>query len=394
MTGGLDDAVRQRAYQLSLEAPDATPEENWDRARRDLVAELGVLYDTDDLRLQQLEMALTRIAANGEVVWRLRLARGELIEAAAPPNEPDRLPDDITGLLSGVIGDEAIAPAPSFVRDAGVARLHAMLGEQRHALLKHEAGVRIGTDPENLHKHRVAARRARAFLRATRDLTAPEWREPLNKGLRALGELSGPVRDLDVLIEYLDTKRPTLGDDDQPGVARLRTWLQTEREAHRKALLAGLASDEYRALVDALGARPQLAGEIESIPLDEIATRELRRLLKAIRKLADHPADAELHTLRITVKRARYAAELAGPGDAERDRFVAQARKLQTLLGDHQDAAVAEAQLRAAAAATGDPGAAFAAGLLAERQHARRARVTKQLPGAWRRLRKLQASGP
>jgi CHAD domain-containing protein len=392
MTGGLDDAVRQRAYQLSLEAPDATPEENWDRARRDLEAELGVLYDTNDLRLQQLEMALTRIAANGEVVWRLRLARGELIEAGAPPDDPDRLPDDITELLAGVIGDEAIAPAPSFVLDAGVARLHAMLGEQRRALLTHEAGVRIGTDPENLHKHRVAARRARAFLRATRDLTAPEWREPLNEGLRALGELTGPVRDLDVLIDYLDTQRPTLGDDDQAGVERLRAQLQAERETRREALLAGLASDEYRTLVDGLDAPPQLAEEIESIPLDDIATHEFRRLLKAIGKLDDHPADVALHALRITVKRARYAAELAGPGDAARNRFLEEARKLQKLLGDHQDAAVAEAQLRAAAA-TGEPGAAFASGLLAERQHARRARVTKQLPDAWRRLRKLQASG-
>jgi CHAD domain-containing protein len=392
MTGGLDDAVRQRAYQLSLEAPDATPEENWDRARRDLEAELGVLYDTNDLRLQQLEMALTRIAANGQVVWRLRLARGELIEAAAPPDDPDRLPDDITGLLSGVIGDEAIAPAPSFVLDAGVAHLHAMLGEQRRALLTHEAGVRIGTDPENLHKHRVAARRARAFLRATRLLTAPEWREPLNEGLRVLGKLTGPVRDLDVLIEYLDAARPTLGDDDQPGVERLRAQLQAEREAHREALLAGLASDEYRTLVEGLDAQPELAGKIDSIPLDDIAMRELRQLLKAIRRLDDHPADAELHALRITVKRARYAAELAGPGDAARDRFLELARKLQTLLGDHQDAAVAEARLRAAAA-TSDAGAAFAAGLLAERQQARRARVTKQLPEAWRRLRKLQASG-
>jgi CHAD domain-containing protein len=392
MTGGLDDAVRQRAYQLSLEAPDATPEENWDRARRELEAELGVLYDTNDLRLQ-LEMALTRIAANGEVVWRLRLARGELIEAPAPPDDPDRLPDDITGLLSGVIGDEAITPAPSFVLDAGVARLHAMLGEQRRALRTHEAGVRIGTDPENLHKHRVAARRARAFLRATRRLTAPEWREPLNEGLRALGELTGPVRDLDVLIEYLDTQRPTLGEDDQPGVERLRAQLQAERETRREALLAGLASDEYRTLVDGLDAPPQLAEEIESIPLDDIATHQFRRLLKAIRRLDDHPADAALHALRITAKRARYAAELAGPGDAARDRFLEEARKLQKLLGDHQDAAVAEAQLRAAAAATGDPGAAFAAGLLAERQDARRARVTKHLPDAWRRLRKLQASG-
>ena len=392
-TFGLDDdAIRQRAYELFLDAPDAAPEENWERARRDLEAELGVLYDTNDLRLQQVEMALTRVAANGHVVWRLRLARGELIEAAAAPDDPERLPDDIVGLVSGVIGDEAIAPAPSFRLDAGVLRLHAMLGEQRRALLRHEAGVRIGTDPENLHQHRVAARRARAFLRATRHLTSPGWREPLNERLRTLGTLTGPVRDFDVLIDYVDTEHPTLGDDDRPGFERLRAQLQAERDAYREALLVALAGDEYRTLVEGLDTPPQLAEGIESIPLDDIATGEFRQLLKAIRRLEDHAADAELHALRITVKRARYAAELAGPGDPARDGFLQQARKLQTLLGDHQDAAVAETQLRAAGAATGDPGAAFAAGLLAERQHARRARVTRQLPAAWRRLRKLQTA--
>ena len=55
-----------------------------------------------------------------------------------------------------------------------------------------------------------------------------------------------------------------------------------------------------------------------------------------------------LHASRIAVKRARYAADLAAhelgrPGE----RFVAIAKQLQDILGDHQDAVVAQARIRA-----------------------------------------------
>jgi CHAD domain-containing protein len=85
------------------------------------------------------------------------------------------------------------------------------------------------------------------------------------------------------------------------------------------------------------------------------------------------PAAEDLHTVRIKVKRARYAAELAtrevGRPAA---RLVERLKTLQDILGTHQDAAVAEARLRELAGEASDSRAGLVAGLLIERQRARR----------------------
>jgi CHAD domain-containing protein len=99
------------------------------------------------------------------------------------------------------------------------------------------------------------------------------------------------------------------------------------------------------------------------------------------------PRDARAPAL----KRARYAAELAAPSGKARRRFLADAKTLQTLLGEHQDAVVAEQRLRDAAVADETTAAAFVAGRLAGRQRARRALVTERLPAAWKRLRRSGA---
>jgi hypothetical protein len=80
--------------------------------------------------------------------------------------------------------------------------------------------------------------------------------------------------------------------------------------------------------------------------------------------------------------------ELAGSEHPAWDRFLDEARSLQALLGEHQDAVVAEQRIRAAAAAVGTTEAAYYAGQLAERQQRRRERVASRLPRAWARLRK------
>ena len=120
--------------------------------------------------------------------------------------------------------------------------------------------------------------------------------------------------------------------------------------------------------------------------MPKLARKEFRRLAKAVEGLGSRPDAAELHTLRIKLKRARYAAELAEPGDGAK-RFLADAKALQSLLGEHQDAVVAEQRLRALALDL-EPSGAFVAGRLAERQRDRRERVTGRLPSVWKRLRK------
>jgi CHAD domain-containing protein len=50
-----------------------------------------------------------------------------------------------------------------------------MVDAQRRALRLHDPGTRLGRDAENLHQHRVAARRTRAFLRAARAYLDADW---------------------------------------------------------------------------------------------------------------------------------------------------------------------------------------------------------------------------
>jgi CHAD domain-containing protein len=104
-------------------------------------------------------------------------------------------------------------------------------------------------------------------------------------------------------------------------------------------------------------------------------------------RLPDKPSDAQLHALRIRGKRARYAAELAeATVGRPASRFLAKAKVFQDLLGDHQDAVVADATLRRWAATVVSPSTAFAAGRLAERMRLRRAAAREALPATWKKL--------
>ena len=85
--------------------------------------------------------------------------------------------------------------------------------------------------------------------------------------------------------------------------------------------------------------------------------------------------------MRIKVKRARYAAELAGLDD-----YVRAAKTLQDTLGEHQDSVVAEDSLRRVAESS--PEAALAAGRLVDREWRRRERAGEGWRRQWTHLSK------
>jgi CHAD domain-containing protein len=382
-------AVRARAFEISQEPGAGSAEENWLRAEQELRVVHG--YDTLDRDLERLGVTVSRLPVEAGAVWRLSLPRGEQVEAWEPGNEGLAPPAEIARLLEGVLAGKPLVPAPPLSGDPGAARLREMIETQRRALLAHDPGARLGRDPENLHQHRVAARRTRAFLRATRGYVDPVWRRSLAGALGALGEVTGPLRDLDVLLEHVGGELRELGDDDRAGAAALVASLERDREETSRRLRDALDGDAYRVLLMRLRLPPRLASEVAGVPLERIARKEFKRLGKAVDRLGKHPDEAALHGLRIALKRARYAAELAAPAGRAGRRFLADARILQDLLGEHQDAVIAEQRLRAAAVVDAETAAAFVAGRIAERQRARRANVTERLPAAWRRLRRSGA---
>ena len=345
-------------------------------------------YDTVDRDLERLGMRVVRLPSEAGVVWRVTLPRGEQVEEWEPGTHGLVPPDAIVALFGAVAAGKELVPSPPLIDDPGARRLRDMLEVQRRSLLAHDPGVRVATDPENLHQHRVAARRTRAFLRATRPYVDPAWRRSVDKPLAELSRTTGPARDLDVLIEHVRPLASAVADAERAGGDALVSLLVEARERVQADLLAALDDESYRVLLARLQLPPRLRRNAEAIPLDRVAREEFDRLTRSVSRLGKRPGPDQVHSLRISLKRARYAAELAAPAGRKGRRFLEAARELQELLGEYQDAVVAERLLRETAVGNTATSAAFVAGRLAERQAARRQRVEKRLPASWRRLRK------
>lgn len=259
-----------------------------------------------------------------------------------------------------------VLPVPEVTkvkRATTVERIRLLLLEQLQELEAHDPGVRLGADPEDLHKFRVATRRTRAIARATRPILGDSLAS-LGAELKWLAGLLGPVRDLDVLLERLRPAVAALGNDSAAG-EELIAALGRERGAARDVLLEALESERYFTLLANFETTVSLLPDLDARDgLRRIAKDEFRRLSKKARKLPAVPSDDDLHTLRIHAKRARYSAELA---EASK-KYVDALKELQDVIGDHQDAVVAEERLRKASRAA----VAIAAGRLIERERARR----------------------
>jgi CHAD domain-containing protein len=123
------------------------------------------------------------------------------------------------------------------------------------------------------------------------------------------------------------------------------------------------------------------------VPLERLWQRDFRRLRRAARALGDEPSDEALHALRIRGKRARYAAELAAPALGKpTSRYLRESKRFQDVLGEHQDAVVAEERIRALLRRSRSAPAQVGGGRLIERQRARRTVARAGFEDAWERL--------
>ena len=291
-------------------------------------------------------------------------------------------PTDGTPKLARVLTHADAVSEP--VGDEPIDRLRSLLVAQYLALLTNDPGVRLGADPEAVHHARVATRRARALLRAAGTLVDPAWTDALRAELAWLGKLLGPVRDLDVLIGHVAEEAAALERADARAIGTIRSRLGRQRGAARRELLAAMSEPRYFRLLDTLAAAGHAPAGPGTASLEEIGADAFKRARKAMKALPQDPTDDELHAVRIETKRARYAAELAEPvlGKAGA-RFLRRAKVVQDVIGEHQDAFVAEARIRELAV-SGGASAALAAGRLIERQGARKQAAREELPAAWR----------
>ena len=102
---------------------------------------------------------------------------------------------------------------------------------QLDAFERHRPGARIGRDPEELHDLRVAVRRTRSALGEFRAFFPQATVARLRGELRWLGEVTGPVRDLDVYLEILPDYQRLLPAEAAGALAPFRAFLQRHRRA-------------------------------------------------------------------------------------------------------------------------------------------------------------------
>jgi CHAD domain-containing protein len=261
-------------------------------------------------------------------------------------------------------------------------------------VIYHDPGARLGDDPEDVHKMRVAARRLRSDLHSFAGVLEPEQTGALRSELSWLGGVVGAVRDTDVLAARLATRLAELPDPDAEGAARLRTLLEHQAADARSTMLAALRSGRYLHLLDmlvALAATPpfrkgadKLTPRTSQRMATKIVQKPWRRVVAAVEELGPDPTDPQLHAVRILAKRSRYAAEASAPLlRPAATRFASAVADLQTVLGDHQDTVLAEAWLRDSVAEY--PEACSTVKQLIGLEQERRSALRAQWPAIWRK---------
>jgi CHAD domain-containing protein len=334
-------------------------------------------------RFRELEVELRE---GGEEVLAALLAR--LQDSGAYP--ADGPPPHLRALGPAAQAPPEPAPVELPATPTGADVVRSALSAGVAQLLRNDLGLRVGDDPESVHQARVATRRLRSHLRTFQPLLQEEWARELRDELGWLADQLGRVRDAEVLLEHLREEAQRLPAEDARPAAALLGRLRETVAREKEGLRATIGGERYVRLLDRLveaAERPALSEEA-GLPAAEVLPARVRKawrsLRREVRQLGAEPEDAELHRCRILAKRVRYAAEVTAPAvgpDAER--MAKAAAGLQTVLGEHQDAVVAQGWLRANA---GGGRRAFAAGELFMGETERAAATRREWPVAWKRL--------
>ena len=265
-------------------------------------------------------------------------------------------------------------------------------------LLANERGFLRGTDPEYLHQARVALRRLRSALGVFSPPLPERVIAPAARELKWLASCLGPARDWDVFIG--ETLPPIVG---AVGVHRGLGALGARCERLRRAAGAkahrAARSSRYRQLKRFLSAWALSEGWLAFLedaartavqgPITGHARKVLEKRYQRVRKRGrglDKRSGAELHRLRIAVKKFRYATDFfSGLYEARPAReMLRRLARLQDILGAMNDAATAIDLTKQGSRGARGGSLIEARGILLGWSRRRAATLRGELTDAWR----------
>jgi inorganic triphosphatase YgiF len=223
----------------------------------------------------------------------------------------------------------------------------------RHLIANHPATIQ--RDAEGLHQMRIALRRLRAAISLFAPVVADDRVEAIKTELRWLARELAAARDLDSFFsEALTPIRKRHANE--PGLVSISKMFARKRQASYRQVQDAVGSDRFRALVidtaEWIEAGPWSTSDDpivrarREMPIEFHAAEQLARRSKKIRRRGAKIGrldPAELHKLRIQVKKTRYATEFfagvyEGKKAAKRcKRALSSLRRLQNSLGSFND---------------------------------------------------------
>ena len=234
-----------------------------------------------------------------------------------------------------------------------------LLLQQLDTLEANVDGVLHDVDTEYLHDLRIAVRRTRSALKVVGDVLPGDLTLRFASEFRWLGDITTPLRDLDVQLEELPSMAAGLVAARPADLEPFRLYLTRRRAAARRALNRGLRSDRFATVlgdwrkaltVPRAGRRPSgpRTGELAA----DRTRRAYNKVIKLGAAITDESPAESLHTLRKRCKELRYVLEFfASLHDPVAQRaMVGDLKRLQDCLGEFQDCEVQQLEIQALAA--------------------------------------------
>lgn len=303
-------------------------------------------------------------------------------------------PKDVAALSEAGLAPEIEIPKLD-ANSQTIDLIRSSLAQSVTRLIRIDAKLRTSDDAEAVHRSRVAVRRLRSNLRTFGPLLDSQWANGLRDRLKWFQDLLSPVRDADVLLDFLGKLAERLPFADVESTGPLFQMLRTERGNSYRQLCDALHSKVYIDLLNDLvraAQRPRMVSAPDKRAhkiMEPLMRGAWKRARKAVRKAGRVPSDRALHGIRIKSKHLRYASEafVCIGGNAAK-KYAESVEAVQTILGDQHDGVVAVKRLREMAVSE-DVG--FVAGELATLAHDAQCEARARWKKAWRKVRRKGA---
>jgi len=275
------------------------------------------------------------------------------------PRAPDCLFDEVMAAVGREAGDYSSKLDVSLKPDqSAIDATRKVLRNLMNTLERNIPGTQADLDSEFLHDLRVATRRTRSALSQVKQVLPEDLVVDFKQRFAWLGQVTGPVRDLDVFLLELPRYRASLPASMAGDLDGLEEHLRAAHATEQAILKSNLGSDQMRKLVEdwheVLDAEtvPGEPAAFAELSIEEVASRRIwrmyKRVLKAGRLISvDGPAE-EMHELRKDCKKLRYLIEFFRgiyPGK-ELKQLIRALKVLLDNLGEFQDLEVQADKLR------------------------------------------------